>query len=191
MDLNAVLLHVVDSGASDVHLKLGQPPVLRFDGELAPAEELQPLGEADLQAVLDQVTADRPRGGERSSTRRGDLDIAYSEPGLPRFRVNGFRQRGAISFAFRVIPNNIANFDELHLPSGVSTLAQEQRGLVLVTGATGSGKTTTLAAMLDDMNQKRRQHIVTIEDPIEILHSDKGCIVNQREVGLVDVAEVT
>ncbi len=183
MDLNAVLRHVVDSGASDVHLKLGQPPVLRFDGELAPAEELQPLGEADLQAVLDQVTAVAPRRREIFD-ETGDLDIAYSEPGLPRFRVNGFRQRGAISFAFRVIPNNIANFDELHLPSGVSTLAQEQRGLVLVTGATGSGKTTTLAAMLDDMNQKRRQHIVTIEDPIEILHSDKGCIVSQREVGL-------
>ena len=183
MELNAVLRHVVDSGASDVHLKLGQPPVLRFDGELAPAKELPPLGEEDLQAVLDQVTAIAPRRREIFD-ETGDLDIAYSEPGLPRFRVNGFRQRGAISFAFRVIPNNIANFDELHLPPGVSTLAQEQRGLVLVTGATGSGKTTTLAAMLDDMNQKRRQHIVTIEDPIEILHSDKGCIVNQREVGL-------
>ena len=183
MDLNAVLRHVVDSGASDVHLKLGQPPVLRFDGELAPAKELPPLGEEDLQAVLDQVTRVAPRRREIFD-ETGDLDIAYSEPGLPRFRVNGFRQRGAISFAFRMIPNNIANFDELHLPPGVATLAQEQRGLVLVTGATGSGKTTTLAAMLDDMNQKRRQHIVTIEDPIEILHSDKGCIVNQREVGL-------
>jgi twitching motility protein PilT len=183
MDLNAVLRHAVESDASDVHFKIGQPPVLRFDGELAPATEFPPLGEAELQAVLDQVTVSTPER-RRVFDETGDLDIAYSEAGLPRFRVNGFRQRGAISFAFRVIPNVIAGFDELHLPSGVGRLAREQRGLVLVTGATGSGKTTTLAAMLDEINRTRRQHIVTVEDPIEILHADKGCIVNQREVGL-------
>ena len=114
----------------------------------------------------------------------GDLDIAFSNPTLPRFRVNGFRQRGAISFAFRVIPSEIPNFAKLGLPPGVTRLAEERRGLVLVTGATGSGKTTTLASMLDHINRTRRQHIVTIEDPIEILHPDRGCIVNQREVGL-------
>jgi twitching motility protein PilT len=183
MDLNAVLQHAVEAGASDVHFKVGQPPVLRYDGQLAPAEGFPPLGEADLQSLLDQVTSATPRR-KQVFEDTGDLDIAYSHPGLPRFRVNGFRQRGSISFAFRVIPTNIANFSELHLPAGVATLAQEQRGLVLVTGATGSGKTTTLAAMLDDINAKRKQHIVTIEDPIEILHSDKSCIVNQREVGL-------
>jgi twitching motility protein PilT len=183
MDLNAVLRHAVESGASDVHFKVGQPPVLRSDGELAPATEFPPLGEAELEAVLDQVTVTTPRR-RQIFDETGDLDIAYSEPGLPRFRVNGFRQRGAISFAFRVIPSVIAGFDQLHLPPGVGRLANEQRGLVLVTGATGSGKTTTLAAMLDAINRTRRQHIVTIEDPIEILHSDQGCIVNQREVGL-------
>jgi twitching motility protein PilT len=183
MDLNAVLRHAVETGASDVHFKIGQPPVLRFDGQLAPATEFPPLGEADLEAVLEQVTLATPRR-KQVFEDTGDLDIAYSHPGLPRFRVNGFRQRGAISFAFRIIPSNIANFGELHLPAGVASLAQEQRGLVLVTGATGSGKTTTLAAMLDDINEKRSQHIVTIEDPIEILHPDKSCIVNQREVGL-------
>ena len=114
----------------------------------------------------------------------GDLDIAFSHPSLPRFRVNGFRQRGATSFAFRVIPSEIPSFATLGLPPGVGRLAEEQRGLVLVTGATGSGKTTTLASMLDHINRTRRQHIVTVEDPIEILHPDRGCIVNQREVGL-------
>ena len=183
MDLNAVLRHAVESGASDVHLKVGQPPILRFDGELAPAEGFQPLGDADLESVLDQVTVSAPRRRVLFD-ESGDLDVAYSSPELPRFRVNGYRQRGAISFAFRVIPSHIPSFEELHLPVGVATLALEQRGLILVTGATGSGKTTTLAAMLDDINDKRKQHIVTIEDPIEILHRDKGCIVNQREVGL-------
>jgi twitching motility protein PilT len=114
----------------------------------------------------------------------GELDIAYTAEGLPRFRVNGYRQRGSISFAFRVIPKDVPSFAQLRLPKGVERLAAEHRGLVLVTGATGSGKTTTLAAVVDHINRTRRQHIVTIEDPIEILHSDHGCIVNQREVGL-------
>ena len=183
MDLSAVLRHAVRAGASDVHLKVGQPPVLRTDGELTPAVDFGPLGDVELEAVLAQVTAAVPQRRERF-LETGDLDLAYSEPGLPRFRINGFRQRGAISFAFRVIPDEIPSFDELHLPPGVARLANEQRGLVLVTGATGSGKTTTLAAMLDEINRTRRQHIVTIEDPIEILHPDRSCIVNQREVGL-------
>ena len=183
MDLTAVLRHAVAAGASDVHFKVGQPPVLRSDGELALSTEFPPLGDADLVAVLDQVTVAVPRRRQLFD-ETGDLDLAYSEPGLPRFRVNGFRQRGAISFAFRVIPDQIEGFAELHLPAGVARLAEEQRGLVLVTGATGSGKTTTLAAMLDHINRTRRQHIVTIEDPIEVLHPDHGCIVNQREVGL-------
>jgi twitching motility protein PilT len=183
MDLNDVLRHAVAAGASDVHLKVGQPPVLRTDGELAKAADFGPLDDADLQSVLDQVTLTVPARRELFD-ESGDLDLAYSAPGLPRFRVNGFRQRGAISFAFRVIPSEIPGFGELHLPPGVARLAHEQRGLVLVTGATGSGKTTTLAAMLDEINRTRRQHIVTIEDPIEVLHPDHLCIVNQREVGL-------
>ena len=183
MDLNDVLRHAVAAGASDVHLKVGKPPVLRTDGELTQAADFGVLGDAELLSVLDQVTAAVPRRRELFD-ESGDLDIAYSAPGLPRFRVNGFRQRGAISFAFRVIPSEIPGFAELHLPPGVARLAQEQRGLVLVTGATGSGKTTTLAAMLDEINRTRRQHIVTIEDPIEVLHPDHLCIVNQREVGL-------
>ena len=115
----------------------------------------------------------------------GDLDIAYQDEDLPRFRVNAYRQRGAISFAFRVIPKNVPNFEQLEPAARrASSSPSEHRGLVLVTGATGSGKTTTLAAMIDYMNRNRQQHIITIEDPIEILHPDHGCIVNQREVGL-------
>src|SRR6476619_3033186 len=183
MDLSAVLRHAVETGASDVHLKVGQPPVLRSDGELAPAADFGELGDADLQAVLDQVAAAYPRRRELFDVT-GDLDVAYSEVGLPRFRVNGFRQRGAISLAFRIIPDEIPDFEALHLPPGVRRLAEEHRGLVLVTGATGSGKTTTLAAMLDHINRTRRAHIVTIEDPIEVLHPDHRSIVSQREVGL-------
>jgi len=183
MDLTAVLRHAVESGASDVHFKLGKPPVLRYDGVLAPTAEFPPLGDAELESVLDQVTRSAPRR-RLEFDETGELDIAYSEPALPRFRVNGFRQRGAVSFAFRVLADTIPSFEELHLPPGVARLAEEQRGLVLVTGATGSGKSTTLAAMLDQINRTRQLHIVTIEDPIEILHPDHRCIVSQREVGL-------
>jgi twitching motility protein PilT len=183
MELDAILLRAVGLGASDVHLKLGQPPVVRKDGELVHVNELDELDAAALESVLACVTASVPERRELFE-QTGELDLAYSKPELPRFRVNGFRQRGAISFAFRVIPDRIPGFDELRLPRGVARLAQEQRGLVLVTGATGSGKTTTLAAMLDEINRTRSQHIVTIEDPIEVLHRDQKCIVNQREVGL-------
>ena len=183
MDLHAVLRHAVERGASDVHLKVGQPPVVRLNGELEQLAEHPVLGESDLASVLEEVTVIAPRRRQLFE-ETGELDIAYAERGLPRFRVNGFRQRGAVSFALRVIPDVIPGFEELRLPPGVRRLAEEQRGLVLVTGATGSGKTTTLAAMLDHINRTRRQHIVTIEDPIEIIHPDRGCIVNQREVGL-------
>jgi twitching motility protein PilT len=183
VDLNALLRRAVDLGASDVHLKQGQPPVLRRDGELAPLEDHAPLDEAALAAVLGTVGARTPEKLQQFHAT-GDLDTAYQDEDLPRFRVNGYRQRGAISFAFRVIPKTVPSFSELGMPRVVQTLSEEHRGLILCTGATGSGKTTTLAAMLDHMNRTRRQHIVTIEDPIEILHSDHGCIVNQREFGL-------
>jgi twitching motility protein PilT len=183
MELNDVLTHAVETGATDVHFKLGQPPVLRSDGSLAPASVFPPLDDDDLATILDAVTASAPRR-RAAFDETGELDIAYAASGLPRFRVNGFRQRGAISFAFRRVPSAIAGFEELGLPAGVARLAGEPRGLVLVTGATGSGKTTTLAAVVDYINQSRAQHIVTIEDPIEFLHADKSCIVNQREIGV-------
>jgi twitching motility protein PilT len=183
MDLNPLLRRAVELGASDIHFKIGQPPVLRRDGSLGPMEGAPALSEDDLRAVLERISEIAPHKLQ-AFDESGDLDIAYQPDDLPRFRVNAFRQRGATSFAFRVIPKNVPSFEQLSLPPGVQKLADEHRGLVLVTGATGSGKTTTLAAMIDYMNRTRRQHIVTIEDPIEIIHPDHGCIVNQREVGL-------
>ena len=183
VELNAVLRRAVELGASDIHLKVGQLPVMRRDGELAPVADHPPLTEADLDAAL-QIISDLTPARREAFYESGELDIAYTSEDLPRFRVNAFRQRGAISFAFRVIPKNVPNFEQLRMPVGVRAMADEHRGLVLVTGATGSGKTTTLAAIIDHINRSRRQHIVTIEDPIEILHDDQGCIVNQREVGI-------
>jgi twitching motility protein PilT len=183
MDLDRLLRRAVELGATDVHLKLGQPPIVRRDGELGAMPDEPPLTADDLARAVDIVGSSAPSRLEEFR-HSGDLDVAYQSDDLPRFRVNAFRQRGAISFAFRVIPKKVPNFADLSLPPGVQKLADEHRGLILVTGATGSGKTTTLAAVIGHINRTRRQHIVTIEDPIEILHEDHACIVNQREVGL-------
>ena len=183
MDLNALLRSAVELGATDIHLKVGQPPVLRLDGDLLPMEE-QPVMTDDTLATILATIGHRAPDKLQLFHQHGDLDIAYQDGDLPRFRVNAYRQRSAISFAFRVIPKTVPSFEQLNLPVGVQNLAEEHRGLILVTGATGSGKTTTLAAIIDYMNRNRKQHIITIEDPIEILHPDRGCIVNQREVGL-------
>jgi twitching motility protein PilT len=182
MDLNSLLAETVVRGGSDLHLKVDSPPMVRLDGALTPIAET-PLADADLERALELVAARTPAKLElfRES---GDLDTAYTADGVGRFRVNGFRQRGSISFAFRHVPDDVPTFEQLGLPGGVELLAGEHRGLVLVTGATGSGKSTTLAAMIDKINRTRKQHIVTIEDPIEIIHKDRGSIVNQREVGL-------
>jgi twitching motility protein PilT len=183
MELNPLLRRAVELGASDIHLKVGLPPMLRRDGALSPLDEYAILMDKDMEALIEVVGARSPERLE-AFKQTGDLDIAFQDSDLPRFRVNAFRQRGHISFAFRVIPKGIPTFEALGLPPGVQRLADGHRGLVLVTGATGSGKTTTLAAMIDYINKTRKQHIVTIEDPIEIVHSDHSCIVNQREVGL-------
>ena len=182
MNLDDLLARVIDAGGSDLHLKVNSPAMVRVDGELRPVEQ-RLLTDSDLETVLLLVT-------ERSPAKRegfyetGDLDTSYLAEGVGRFRVNGFRQRGAISFAFRFVPKEIPSYEKLGLPVGVGKLAEEHRGLVLVTGATGSGKSTSLAAMLNWINRNRKQHIVTIEDPIEFIHDDWGSIVNQREVGL-------
>ena len=165
-----------------MHLKVTSPAMVRVDGDLQPLEQ-RLLTESDLETVLLLVT-DRSPAKREHFLESGDLDTSYLADGIGRFRVNGFRQRGSISFAFRFVPKEIPSFERLGLPEGVAKLAQEHRGLVLVTGATGSGKSTTLAAMLNWINRNRKQHIVTIEDPIEFIHDDWASIVNQREVGL-------
>jgi twitching motility protein PilT len=182
MDLNGLLARVVELGGSDLHLKVASPAMARVDGELVPIDE-RLLSDGDLETIVTLVTELTPAKREGFYTQ-GELDTAYMAQGLGRFRVNGFRQRGAISFAFRFIPKEIPSFERLGLPPGVQALAQEHRGLVLVTGATGSGKSTTLAAIINAINRSRKHHIVTIEDPIEFVHDDWGCIVNQREVGI-------
>ena len=182
-DLEQILRAAVDRGASDVHLKAGRPPIVRFDGELEPLAGFSTLDTPELEDVVKRLGASsHSRLAQFESS--GELDTAFQPQGLPRFRVNAFRQRGDVSIAFRVIPHEVPDFESLGLPPGVEQLADEHRGLILVTGATGVGKTTTLAAMVGHINRTRRQHIVTIEDPIEILHDDAGCIVNQREVGI-------
>jgi twitching motility protein PilT len=182
MNLDDLLARVIDAGGSDLHLKVNSPAMVRVDGELRPAEQ-RLLTDSDLETVLLLVTERSPAKRE-SFYETGDLDTSYLAEGVGRFRVNGFRQRGAISFAFRFVPKEIPSYEKLGLPAGVGKLAEEHRGLVLVTGATGSGKSTSLAAMLNWINRNRKQHIVTIEDPIEFIHDDWGSIVNQREVGL-------
>jgi twitching motility protein PilT len=182
MDLDSILARAVNLGASDVHLKLDRPPLVRRQGGVMPLEDFPALTEADLDAFVRTVTVSVP-GRYEQFQASADLDVAYTTPLLPRFRVNVFRQRGAISLALRVIPKRVPQIADLGLPQGVARLAEEHRGLILVTGATGSGKTTTLAAVVDHINRTRASHIITIEDPIEVLHEDHQSIVNQREVG--------
>lgn len=184
MTLDELLARAVEAGASDIHLKVGQPPMLRVDGAVKPmGGNVSPLSTDDLTALLQVAASAAPH---RLATFRdtGELDASYETDQETRFRVNAFRQRGSVSIALRFIPRSIPSFDDLHMPPGIQRLADVQHGLVLVTGATGAGKSTTLAAMVRHINRTRAEHIVTIEDPIEVIHPDEGCIVNQREVGI-------
>jgi twitching motility protein PilT len=170
---------MVEKGASDLHITTGSPPLLRIDGAVVPLK-LPPLSAADARALCYAALTDEQKAiFERDS----ELDLSFGMKGLARFRANIFSQRGAVAGAFRQIPFKIHSFEELGLPPIVAEIAQRPRGLVLVTGATGSGKTTTLASIIDKINSEQRLHIVTVEDPIEYLHPHKLSIVNQREVG--------
>jgi twitching motility protein PilT len=181
-DLREVLEYVVREEGSDIHLKVNSKPLARIHGRLAPIEQFEPLTSADTERMAREMLDD-PLKVEEFDTEH-EVDFSYSVHGLARFRVNAFSQRGTISVALRVIPFAVKTVDELGLPPVISDLANEERGLILLTGTTGSGKSTTLAAIIDHINETKQSHIVTIEDPIEYLHSDRNSIINQREVGM-------
>ena len=181
MHLDDLLATAVQYGASGLHLKVGSYPMMRINGALAVCSEEKRLDKEDTEAMADTLFTPEQR---EKFLRAQEVDLAYSVPGLGRFRCNVFQQRGTVGLVLRVIPTRIKNIDELGLPPVLKKIAQEERGLVLVTGTTGSGKSTTLAAMIDYINATRNCHIMTVEDPIEYLHRDHHSIVNQREVNV-------
>jgi twitching motility protein PilT len=180
MDIENLLRLVVDEHASDLHLKVGSPPVLRIDGVLVPLKDVPQLTTQDTEHIFEQVTTSEQRSAFAIDL---DLDFAYGVYGLGRFRVNVLQQRGTLSLAFRTIPFKMPSIDEFELPQILKTLIRRPRGLILVTGHTGSGKSTTLTAMINYLNENERRHVIMIEDPIEFLHSDNKCIIVQRDLG--------
>ncbi len=180
LDINQLLKAAAAYKASDLHIKVGNPPVIRVDGRLHPIPQTRRVTQEDAMAMAFSVMSDAQK--ERFK-RASELDIAYSVPGLGRFRVNVFLQRGTMGMVFRLIPAKIFTIEELTLPKVLESIALSQRGLILVTGTTGSGKSTTLASMIDHINRNRTSHIITIEDPIEFLQRDNKSLINQREVG--------
>ena len=179
-ELDGLLVDTVLAGGSDLHLTVGAPPSIRVHGSLAPAPGREPLTAGDTERLVRSLLDDE---AWQRFQRDNELDTAYEIPGVSRFRVNVYRQRGAIGSVMRAIPHHIRSLTDLGVPHSVESLAGLPRGLVLVTGPTGSGKSTTLASLLDVANSTRDGHIVTIEDPIEYVHEHKRCLVNQREVG--------
>jgi twitching motility protein PilT len=179
MEVNELLKLMVNKGASDLHLTVPSPPVLRIDGELIP-QDLPPLAAEDIEKALEQVSTQEQRA---VFDREWELDFAYAVPGLARFRVNVLRQRGVMSLAFRFVPFYIPNIDEWGLPQIFKELIVKSRGLILVTGHSGSGKSTTLAAMLSHLNETATRNVITIEDPIEFVFRNKKCLIRQRDLG--------
>src|SRR5690242_1758160 len=180
ISLSELLRKLSELGGSDLHITTGSPPQVRVDGHLRPLESYRVLTSADTKQLAYSVLTDAQKHRFEETL---ELDFSFGIKGLSRFRANLFNQRGAVGAVFRAIPYEIKSFDALGLPAVVRKLCEKPRGLILVTGPTGSGKSTTLAAMIDKINQDRHEHIITIEDPIEFLHPHKNCLVNQREVG--------
>ena len=179
ISLSELLHKLSELGGSDLHVTTGTPPLIRVHGEIRPLEGYRPLSSADTKQLAYSVLTDAQKHRFEENM---ELDFSFGVKGLSRFRANVFNQRGAVCAVFRAIPYEIKSFDDLGLPPIVKELCNKPRGLILVTGPTGSGKSTTLAAMIDKVNRERHEHILTIEDPIEFLHNHKSCIVNQREV---------
>jgi twitching motility protein PilT len=181
-DVKQAMRDLVERGGSDLHLKVGAAPLFRVNGQLAPGEDVAELTAEDTEHALKQLLDDDGKLDEFEQEH--EVDFSFEIEGVARYRINAFRQRGVISMACRAIPHKISTIEELALPEVVSELADEERGIVLLTGTTGSGKSTTLAAMIDHMNHTTSKHIVTIEDPIEFVHKDLRSVINQREVGM-------
>jgi twitching motility protein PilT len=181
MHVNDLLKIAVDKGASDLHLKVGSYPMVRVHGRLARVTDEKKLDHEDLVEMAASIMSATQRQRFKDAQ---EIDLAYSVPGLGRFRCNVFQQRGTIGMVLRVIPFKVKSIDELGLPPVLKRIAEEERGLVLVTGTTGSGKSTTLAGMIDHINNTRSSHVITIEDPIEYLHKDNEAIITQREIGV-------
>ena len=179
--IDAFFQYMFSKSASDLHLASGKPPMVRIHGELEQVADLPPLQHADLLELLQEIA---PQPKWEQFARTGDVDFGYELPGVARFRCNYFNQRNGCSAVFRQIPTKVLTAQDLGLPPVLMQAAMLKKGLVLVTGPTGSGKSTTLAAMIDHANKNRRDHIITVEDPIEFVHESQGCLVNHREVGL-------
>jgi twitching motility protein PilT len=179
-NLDDLVGRMTDLGGSDLHLKVGAHPAIRVRGLLTPLESHEVLRPEDTRDILGQMIPENLVG---EFEEEGEADFSYAVPGTGRFRVNAFRQRGSVSIVMRFIPFGVPRFEDLNLPDAIRRLAIEERGIILVTGTTGSGKSTTLASMIDLVNRSMRKHIVTIEDPIEFLHTDASSLINQREVG--------
>ncbi len=180
MDINEVLKQAVEMSASDIHIKVGLPPVVRRFGALIPLRDRQKLTNDDISSMAYSIMNQYQQAKFETTN---EIDLAHSLPAVARFRVNCFRQRGSFGMVFRVVPTDPPGLDDLGLPEVLKKISLERKGLILVTGTTGSGKSTTMAAMVNNINTSRNCHVITIEDPIEFLHKDRKSIINQREVG--------
>jgi twitching motility protein PilT len=180
LNIDELLKTAVAKKASDLHLKVGNNPIIRVDGHLEPLDPNLKLSQEDVVAVAFSIMNNQQK---QRFKERSEIDLAYSAPGLGRFRVNVYQQRGTVNLVFRAVPTKILTIEELHLPAVIGKMAAETRGLILVTGTTGSGKSTTLASIIDQINRTRTENVITIEDPIEFLHRDRKCLVSQREIG--------
>jgi hypothetical protein len=180
VSIHQLLKYIVDNSGSDLHITVNSPPQVRIHGKLSPIPGTESLSAAETKQICYSILTDQQKHKFEETL---ELDLSFGIKGLSRFRGNVFSQRGAVAGAFRTIPYEIRGFKDLGLPAVIERMAEKPRGLILVTGPTGSGKSTTLAAMIDKINRERHDHIVTIEDPVEYLHPHKSCIVNQREIG--------
>ena len=180
LNIDELLKVMVGKKASDLHIKVGNAPTVRVDGHLEPLDPNVRLTQEDAVALAFSIMNNQQK---QRFKEKSEIDLAYSAPGLGRFRVNAYQQRGTVNLVFRAVPTKILTVQELRLPQVIEKMAGETRGMILVTGTTGSGKSTTLAAIIDQINRTRTENVITIEDPIEFLHRDRKCLVSQREIG--------